>query len=117
MRRATNSTRNRTTLLASEGLCRTVRTTFLRLLATINDIRCYRANETPLRPTTTPRRVDICRADGYPFTVKQRPLLYLETSIFGFYFDEEPRNAIRRDGVREFFRQLELGMLNAVVSR
>jgi hypothetical protein len=49
--------------------------------------------------------------------VKHRPLLYIETSVFGFYYDEEPRNALRREGVRELFRQLELGILNAVVSR
>ena len=35
------------------GPCRTVRTTFLRLRTTSDDVRCYRTNETPLRPTST----------------------------------------------------------------
>jgi hypothetical protein len=49
--------------------------------------------------------------------VKHRPLLYIETSVFGFYYDPAPRNALRREAVREFFRQLELGILQGVVSR
>jgi len=49
--------------------------------------------------------------------MRQRPLLYLETSIFGFFYDDEPRNALRREAVRELFRQVEPGILDAVVSR
>lgn len=49
--------------------------------------------------------------------MKHRPLLYLETSIFGFYYDNEPRNESRREAVRTLFRQLELGILRAAVSR
>jgi len=49
--------------------------------------------------------------------VKQRPLLYIETSVFGFYHDKEPRNALRREAVRELLRQLDLGILKGVVSR
>ncbi|MCX6844679.1 MAG: hypothetical protein NTX53_20645 [candidate division WOR-3 bacterium] len=48
--------------------------------------------------------------------VKHRPLLYLETSIFGFYYDEEPRNALRREAVRALFEQVERGVLSAAVS-
>jgi len=48
--------------------------------------------------------------------VKQRPLLYIETSVFGFYYDEEPRNILRREAVRTMFQQISLGMLNAAAS-
>lgn len=48
--------------------------------------------------------------------MKHRPLLYLETSIFGFYFDDEPRNATRREAVRTLFDQIDLGILGAVTS-
>lgn len=48
--------------------------------------------------------------------VKHRPLLYIETSVFGFYYDEEPRNALRRDAVRTMFQQISLGMLDAAAS-
>ena len=44
------------------------------------------------------------------------PLLYLETSIFGFYYDEEPRNVLRREAVRELFHQVDIGLLNVVTS-
>jgi hypothetical protein len=48
--------------------------------------------------------------------MKQRPLLYLETSIFGFYFDDNPHNFHRREAVRTLFRQIDLGVLHATVS-
>jgi predicted nucleic acid-binding protein len=48
--------------------------------------------------------------------VRHRPLLYIETSVFGFYYDEEPRNALRREAVRELFRQIDLGILDAATS-
>jgi predicted nucleic acid-binding protein len=48
--------------------------------------------------------------------MKHRPLLYLETSIFGFYFDDEPRNSARREAVRTLFDQIDLGILSAVTS-
>ncbi|MCX6841326.1 MAG: hypothetical protein NTX53_03440 [candidate division WOR-3 bacterium] len=48
--------------------------------------------------------------------MKQRPLLYIETSAFGFYYDEEPRNALRREAVRALFNQIDLGVLHAAVS-
>jgi hypothetical protein len=54
--------------------------------------------------------------DGRPGSVNHRPLLYLETSIFGFYYDEKPRNALRREAVRTLLRQVELGLLNATTS-
>lgn len=49
--------------------------------------------------------------------MKRQPLLYLETSVFGFYHDDEPRNSLRREAVRTLFRQVEMGLLNAGVSR
>jgi len=48
--------------------------------------------------------------------VRHRPLLYIETSVFGFYFDPEPRNALRRKAVQTLFSQVELGLLHAGVS-
>jgi len=34
---------------------------------------------------------------GYPDLVIHRPLLYPETSSFGFCLDDEPRNLLRRE--------------------
>jgi len=48
--------------------------------------------------------------------MRHRPLLYLETSVFGFYFDQEPRNALRRDAVAAMFGQVRLGTLEAFTS-
>jgi hypothetical protein len=48
--------------------------------------------------------------------VKHRPLLYLETSIFGFCFDQEPRNALRREAVVALFEQIRLGTLDVATS-
>jgi len=48
--------------------------------------------------------------------VKQRPLLYIETSVFGFYFDPEPRNAERREAVTKMFEQVRRGILDAATS-
>jgi hypothetical protein len=48
--------------------------------------------------------------------MKHRPLLYIETSVSGFYYDEEPRNALRREAVRALFQQVALGMLDAAAS-
>ena len=47
---------------------------------------------------------------------RHRPLLYLETSIFGFRFDEEPRNASRREAVAVLLEQVRIGLLNAGTS-
>lgn len=48
--------------------------------------------------------------------MRQRRLLYLETSIFGFYFDTEPRNALRRDAVVSLFTQIRAGIFDAFTS-
>jgi len=48
--------------------------------------------------------------------VKHRPLLYIETSVFGFYYDEEPRNALRREAVVTLLNQVRMGMLDAFTS-
>jgi hypothetical protein len=48
--------------------------------------------------------------------MKHRPLLYVETSVFGFCFDSEPRNALRREAALALFDQSRLGILDAVTS-
>jgi predicted nucleic acid-binding protein len=48
--------------------------------------------------------------------VKRRPLLYIETSVFGFCFDPEPRNAVRREAATRMFEQIRLGLLEAATS-
>jgi hypothetical protein len=48
--------------------------------------------------------------------MKERPVLYLETSVFGFHFDEEPRNALRREAVVALFDQISLGTFEAFTS-
>ena len=45
-----------------------------------------------------------------------RPLLYLETSIFGFYFDPLPVNRHRQEAVKTLFRQIADGDFAAVTS-
>jgi hypothetical protein len=45
-----------------------------------------------------------------------RPLLYIETSVFGFRFDDEPRNAVRREAVIALLDQIRLGILDAATS-
>jgi len=47
---------------------------------------------------------------------EHKPLLYIETSVFGFYFDEEPRNAFRREMVVAMFDEVRLGILEATTS-
>lgn len=49
-------------------------------------------------------------------TVMHKPLLYLETSVFGFCFDKEPRNVVRREAALTLFEQVRLGLLSAVTS-
>lgn len=41
---------------------------------------------------------------------------YLETSLFGFYFDDEEVNREKRDAVRTLFRQVKDGLLEGFVS-
>jgi predicted nucleic acid-binding protein len=48
--------------------------------------------------------------------MQHRPLLYIETSVFGFYFDPEPRNATRREAVTTLLNQIRLGILEAGTS-
>ena len=47
---------------------------------------------------------------------KHKPLLYVETSVFGFCYDPEPRNAVRREAVVTMFDQIRLGILEATTS-
>ncbi len=42
--------------------------------------------------------------------------LYLETSIFGFYFDELECNRIKKEVTRELFAQIKDGKLNGYIS-
>ncbi len=48
--------------------------------------------------------------------MQHKPLLYLETSVFGFYFDEDPRNAVHREAVVTLMDQARLGILDIVTS-
>jgi hypothetical protein len=48
--------------------------------------------------------------------VKHRPLLYIETSVFGFCFDRKPHNVLRQRAAESLFRQVEMGMFRAVTS-
>jgi predicted nucleic acid-binding protein len=48
--------------------------------------------------------------------VQHRPLLYIETSVFGFCFDPEPRNAVRREGALALLEQIRLGVLDGGTS-
>jgi hypothetical protein len=48
--------------------------------------------------------------------MKPRPLLYIETSVFGFYFDQNPRNALRREAAVALFEQIRLGIMEAATS-
>jgi predicted nucleic acid-binding protein len=45
-----------------------------------------------------------------------RLLLYIETSVFGFCFDDEPRNAIRRESALALLEQVRLGILDGGTS-
>jgi hypothetical protein len=48
--------------------------------------------------------------------VRHRPLLYIETSVFGFYFDRVPHNALRREAVMTLMNQVQTGILDAFTS-
>ena len=48
--------------------------------------------------------------------VKHGPLLYLETSVFGFCFDRKPYNTLRRQAAELLFRQIVTGAFRAVTS-
>lgn len=42
--------------------------------------------------------------------------LYIETSLFGFYFDAHLRNKTKRESVRILFGQVKLGLMDGYVS-
>jgi len=48
--------------------------------------------------------------------MRPTPVLYIETSVFGFYFDEGPHNSARRQAVIALFNQLARGAFRAVTS-
>jgi hypothetical protein len=74
----------------------------------LHKMRAERAKLDPLSGTSV--------KDSRPGSVKHRPLLYLETSVFGFYYDEEPWNALRREAVATMLDQVRLGVLDAGTS-
>jgi len=45
------------------------------------------------------------------------PLVYIETSVFGFFADELPHNCIHSGAVRTSFSQMEAGVLDGITSR
>jgi len=49
--------------------------------------------------------------------MKHAPVVYIETSVFGFYADELPHNRVHSDAVRALFRQVEAGILDGITSR
>jgi predicted nucleic acid-binding protein len=49
-------------------------------------------------------------------TSEWKPLLYIETSVFGFCFDTDPRNAIRRESALSLLEQIRLGVLDGGTS-
>jgi hypothetical protein len=69
----------------------------------------------PDKPTSTPD-VDINIRDAILKVMKHRPLLYLETSVFGFCFDENPRNVLRREAAVALLQQIRLGLFEAITS-
>ena len=70
-----------------------------------------RADQEKLR-----RENGVSVADAPAQPRKHRPLLYLETSVFGFCFDENPRNALRREAAAALLRQISVGLFDAVTS-
>ena len=42
--------------------------------------------------------------------------LYLETSIFGFYFDEEEKNVEKKEAVRKLLSQIKEGLMDGFIS-
>jgi hypothetical protein len=46
----------------------------------------------------------------------QAPILYLETSIFGFFTDADPRNATHREAVERLFSQIDIAVQTASTS-
>lgn len=45
-----------------------------------------------------------------------RPKLYIETSVFGFYYDERKANQSKREATRTLFEQIKIGLFEAYVS-
>lgn len=46
----------------------------------------------------------------------RKPVLYIETSVFGFYYDAKRENVSKREAVIEFFRQIYKGFFVAYYS-
>ncbi|PIU68129.1 MAG: hypothetical protein COS84_01660 [Armatimonadetes bacterium CG07_land_8_20_14_0_80_40_9] len=42
--------------------------------------------------------------------------LYIETSVFGFYYDEDPRNLYKREATIKLFDQIKEGLFNGYIS-
>jgi len=70
-----------------------------------------RADQEKLR-----QKEGISVADAPAQQSKHRPLLCLETSVFGFCFDENARSILRREAAAALLRQVSLGLFDAVTS-
>ena len=42
--------------------------------------------------------------------------LYLESSIFGFYYDDKPFNQYKKESVRKLLEQIKEGLFEAITS-
>ena len=42
--------------------------------------------------------------------------LYIETSVFGFYYDEDPCNLYKREATTKLFDQIEEGLFDGYLS-
>lgn len=42
--------------------------------------------------------------------------LYIETSVFGFYYDEDPRNFYKREATIKLFDQIKKGLFDGYIS-
>jgi len=56
--------------------------------------------------------------DMHSYTARymKTPCLYIETSVFGFCFDEEPHNRNKREATTVLFEQIRQGLLRGCVS-
>ena len=48
--------------------------------------------------------------------MRPTPLIYIETSVFGFCFDPMPHNVLKREAAVLLFRQVSAGVFSAVTS-
>ena len=46
----------------------------------------------------------------------KKPTIYIETSIFGFYYDDRPENKTKMQTTRKLFKEIKEGRFYAVTS-